>query len=47
MARILVSGAINWDTLCLVDHLPTPGEEVTCDAISEVPVRTQAIIVRS
>jgi len=42
MAGILVSGAINWDTLCLVEHLPVPGEEVTCDAVSEVPGGTGA-----
>jgi len=42
MTSILVSGAINWDTLCLVDHLPVPGEEVTCDAVSEVPGGTGA-----
>ncbi len=44
MARLLVSGATNWDTLCLVDHLPTPGEEVTCDAVSEMPGGTGANI---
>ncbi|MCK9357167.1 MAG: PfkB family carbohydrate kinase [Dehalococcoidia bacterium] len=42
MAKVLVSGAINWDTLCLVEHLPAPGEEVTCDAVSEVPGGTGA-----
>ncbi len=42
MATVLVSGAINWDTLCLVGHLPAPGEEVTCDAVSEVPGGTGA-----
>jgi ribokinase len=42
MAGILVSGAINWDTLCLVERLPVPGEEVTCDAVSEVPGGTGA-----
>ena len=42
MAQVLVSGAINWDTLCLVEHLPAPGEEVTCDAVSEVPGGTGA-----
>ena len=42
MAHVLVCGAINWDTTCLVEHLPTPGEEVTCDSVSEVPGGTGA-----
>ena len=42
MATVLVCGAINWDTTCLVQHLPIPGEEVTCDNISEVPGGTGA-----
>ena len=42
MATVLVSGAINWDTTCLVNHLPIPGEEVTCDSVSEVPGGTGA-----
>ncbi len=42
MATLLVSGAINWDTTCLVEHLPIPGEEVTCDSVSEVPGGTGA-----
>jgi len=42
MATVLVCGAINWDTTCLVEHLPFPGEEVTCDSVSEVPGGTGA-----
>ncbi|MBN1153192.1 MAG: hypothetical protein JXA58_08270 [Dehalococcoidia bacterium] len=42
MPAILVCGAINWDTTCLVAHLPIPGEEVTCDSVSEVPGGTGA-----
>jgi len=42
VAHVLVCGAINWDTTCLVEHLPTPGEEVTCDSVSEVPGGTGA-----
>ncbi|MBN1856341.1 MAG: hypothetical protein JW846_05235 [Dehalococcoidia bacterium] len=42
MAQVLVSGAINWDTLCLVEHLPSPGEEVTCVSETEVPGGTGA-----
>jgi len=42
MATVLVCGAINWDTTCLVEHLPYPGEEVTCDNVSEVPGGTGA-----
>ena len=42
MATVLVCGAINWDTTCLVEHLPSPGEEVTCDSVSEVPGGTGA-----
>jgi ribokinase len=42
MSSVLVCGAINWDTTCLVDHLPIPGEEVTCAGVSEVPGGTGA-----
>ena len=42
MPSVLVCGAINWDTTCLVDHLPGPGEEVTCNSTSEVPGGTGA-----
>ena len=42
MPSVLVCGAINWDTTCLVDHLPIPGEEVTCAGVSEVPGGTGA-----
>jgi len=42
VAQVLVSGAINWDTLCLVEHLPSTGEEVTCTSVSEVPGGTGA-----
>lgn len=42
MAQVLVCGAINWDTTCLVEHLPITGEEVTCDSVSEVPGGTGA-----
>jgi len=42
MTRLLVCGAINWDTICLVEHLPAPGEEVTCARVSEVPGGTVA-----
>jgi len=42
MATVLVCGAINWDTTCLVEHLPFPGEEVTCNSVSEVPGGTGA-----
>ena len=42
MAQVLVCGAINWDTICLVEHLPIQGEEVTCDSVGEVPGGTGA-----
>lgn len=42
MPTVLVCGAVNWDTICLVDHLPLPGEEVTCSSVSEVPGGTGA-----
>jgi ribokinase len=42
MPSVLVCGAINWDTTCLVDHLPIPGEEVTCAGVAEVPGGTGA-----
>lgn len=42
MSTVLVCGAINWDTTCLVNHLPVPGEEVTCASVSEVPGGTGA-----
>jgi ribokinase len=35
--RLLVCGAINWDTTLFVDRLPTPGEELKVDRIISVP----------
>jgi len=34
MTKLVVCGAINWDVSCFVDHLPTPGEEVTVKHIT-------------
>jgi ribokinase len=36
MARLVVCGAINWDTSCFVDRLPVPGEEVVAEHMSRV-----------
>ena len=36
MAKLVVCGAINWDISCFVQHLPTPGEEVTVKHITRV-----------
>ena len=36
MAKLVVCGAINWDISCFVEHLPTPGEEVTVKHITRV-----------
>ncbi len=36
MTKLAVCGAINWDISCFVDHLPTPGEEVTVKHITRV-----------
>ena len=37
MPRILVCGAINWDTMLFVDRLPKPGEEVRVMKVISVP----------
>ena len=37
MPRLLVCGAINWDTTLFVDRLPTPGEEVKVNSVLSVP----------
>ncbi|HEV8386846.1 MAG TPA: PfkB family carbohydrate kinase [Nitrososphaera sp.] len=37
MPRLLVSGAINWDTTLFVDNLPSPGEEVKVIKVVSVP----------
>ena len=37
MSKILVSGAINWDTMLFVDRLPNPGEEVRVMKVISVP----------
>lgn len=42
MATVVVCGSVNWDTTCFVDHLPSPGEEVVCDRVSEVSGGTGA-----
>ncbi len=42
MARLVVCGAINWDTSCFVEHLPSPGEEVTIKRITRVSGGTGA-----
>jgi ribokinase len=36
MVRLVVCGAINWDTGCFVDRLPVPGEEVMAEHVSRV-----------
>jgi ribokinase len=36
MISLAVCGAINWDTSCFVDRLPTAGEEVVAEYISRV-----------
>ena len=36
MVRLVVCGAINWDTSCFVDRLPVPGEEVVAEHMSRV-----------
>ncbi len=42
MVKLVVCGAINWDVSCFVEHLPTPGEEVTVKHITRVPGGTGA-----
>jgi len=42
MAKLVVCGAINWDISCFVEHLPTPGEEVTVKHITRVSGGTGA-----
>ncbi len=37
MPKILVSGAINWDTILFVDRLPKPGEELKVMKVISVP----------
>ncbi len=37
MSKILVCGAINWDTMLFVDRLPNPGEEVRVMKVISVP----------
>lgn len=37
MPRLLVCGAINWDTTLFVDDLPAPGEEVKVNRVLSVP----------
>ena len=36
MAKLVVCGAINWDTSCFVERLPMPGEEVRVKHITRV-----------
>jgi ribokinase len=36
MVRLVVCGAINWDTSCFVDRLPIPGEEVVAQHVARV-----------
>jgi ribokinase len=36
MVRLVVCGAINWDTSCFVDRLPVPGEEVVVEYVTRV-----------
>jgi ribokinase len=36
MIRLVVCGAINWDTSCFVDRLPVPGEEVVAEHMGRV-----------
>ncbi len=42
MVKLVVCGAINWDVCCFVEHLPTPGEEVTVKHITRVSGGTGA-----
>ncbi len=42
MPTVIVCGSVNWDTTCFVDHLPSPGEEVVCNSVSEVSGGTGA-----
>jgi ribokinase len=37
MPKILVCGAINWDTMLFVDRLPNPGEEVRVRRVISLP----------
>ena len=37
MPKILVCGAINWDTIMFVDRLPNPGEEVRVRRVISLP----------
>ncbi len=37
MPKILVCGAINWDTILFVDRLPNPGEEVRVRRVISLP----------
>lgn len=37
MLKILVCGAINWDTMLFVDRFPDPGEEVRVMKVISVP----------
>ena len=37
MSKILVCGAINWDTTLFVDRFPKPGEEVRVMKVISVP----------
>ena len=37
MSKILVCGAINWDTMLFVDRFPNPGEEVRVTKVISVP----------
>ena len=36
MAKLVVCGAINWDTSCFVERLPVPGEEVQVKHVTRV-----------
>ncbi len=42
MARLVVSGAINWDISCFVERLPAPGEEVRVERLIRVSGGTGA-----
>src|ERR687890_1344868 len=37
MPKILVCGAINWDTMLFVDRFPNPGEEVRVSRVISLP----------
>jgi ribokinase len=37
MPKILVCGAINWDTMLFVDRFPNPGEEVRVRRVISLP----------